>query len=111
MGAMFTMLFSKISAVVGWFADLFIAIFVAIWDVVKDAFSWLFEQVMKIAVDAISTIDLGGIGGFSSSVGSIPADLMNILALLGVGRAITIITAAIGIRIVLQLIPFTRLGS
>lgn len=111
MGAMFSLVLAKISAVIGWFSDLFVAVFVAIWDVVKDAFSWLFEQIIKIAVEALSSIDLSGLAGAAASMGSLPADLLNILGLLGVGTAIGIITSAIGIRIVLQLIPFVRLGS
>lgn len=110
MGGLFTLLFSKITAVIKWVADLFIAVFVAVWDLVKDAFSWLFEQVLEVAISAVGAIDtsaLSGLGGW----GSIPGDILNILALLGVGTAVSIISAAILIRIVLQLIPFVRLGS
>ena len=42
---------------------------------------------------------------------SMPEEIINILGLLGVGPACGIIVAAIAIRLVLQLIPFTRLGS
>lgn len=111
MGAMFTMLLAKIAAVIKWFSDLFVAVFTAIWDVVKDAFSWVFEQVIKVILDAVGGIDLTGLTGAAAAAGSLPGDLLNILGLLGVGTAITIITTAIGIRIVLQLIPFVRLGS
>lgn len=110
MAAAFTLLFSKIAAVIQWFYDLFIAIFVALWDIIKDGFSWCFEQVMDIVVDAVSTVDVSGISAVGGW-GSFPAEVLNILALLGVGQATTIIVTAIGIRLVLQLIPFTRLGS
>lgn len=110
MAAAFTLLFSKIAEVIQWFYDLFIAIFVALWDVIKDGFSWCFEQVMDIVVDAVSTVDVSGISSVGGW-GSFPAEVLNILALLGVGQATTIIVTAIGIRLVLQLIPFTRLGS
>ena len=111
MAAGFSMLLAKIFAVMGWFAALFVAVFVAFWDLIKDAFSWLFEQVMKVAISAVGSIDVSGISGYASSVGSLPGDILNILGLLGVGTAISIITAAIGIRLVLQLIPFVRLGA
>lgn len=110
MGAFFTSLLAKIAAVAKWFGDLFVAVFVSLWDMAKDAFSWLFEQVMDIAISAATSVDVSGIstaGGW----GSLPAEVINILALLGVAQATSIIMAAIGIRIVLQLIPFTRLGS
>lgn len=110
MGGMFTLLFAKIAAVVKWFADLFVSVFVSVWDMVKDAFSWLFEQVLTVAISAVGAIDtsaLSGLGGW----GSIPGDILNVLGLLGVGTAVSIISAAILIRIALQLIPFVRLGS
>lgn len=110
MGAFFSSLFAKIAAVAKWFGDLFVAVFVALWDMVKDGFSWLFEQVMDVAIDAASTIDVSGISA-AGGWGSLPAEVINILALIGVGEATTIIVAAIGVRLVLQLIPFTRLGS
>jgi hypothetical protein len=111
MAAAFTMLFAKIAAVLGWIGKLWVAIFVAVWDVCKDAFSWLFEQVLKVAITALEALDLSSISQYTLSAGSLPAEVMNVLSLLGVGTAIGIITAAIGIRLAMQLIPFVRLGS
>lgn len=111
MVAAFNILFAKIAAVVAWFGSLFVAVFVAIWDLIADAFSWLFDQCMKVAIAAIQGIDVSALSSNLNSWGSLPADLLNVLGLLGVGTAVSIITAAIGIRLVLQLIPFTRLGS
>jgi hypothetical protein len=110
MGAIFTTLFAKIAAVIKWFSDLFVAVFVALYDLLKDGASWCFEQVLDVAIDAVSGIDVSGISA-AGGWGSLPAEVVNILALIGVGEAIAIITAAIGIRLVLQLVPFTRLGS
>lgn len=111
MSAFFSMLLAKISALLGWIGALFVAAFAALWDLVKDAFAWLFEQVLKVAVSAIGAIDTSAIDAYAAQVGPLPAELLNILGLLGVGTAISIITAAIAIRLVLQLIPFVRLGS
>lgn len=111
MGAMFTTLFAKIAAVVAWFSALFVAAFVALFAMGKDLFSWFFEQVCKVAVTALAAIDVSALQSAAQSAGSLPASILNILGLLGVGTAITIITAAIVLRLALQLIPFTRLGS
>lgn len=105
------MLFAKIAAVLTWVGQLFVKCWVAAWDIVRDAACWPFEQVMKIATSAIQALDLSALNGLSTSAGSLPAEIMNILSLLHVGTCISIIVAAITIRIVLQLIPFTRLGS
>lgn len=112
MSEFFNAILAKINAVIEWFANIFVAVFVAIWDVIKDAFSWLFESFLDIVVSAVQSIDTGPFQGLSAQGwGAIPGELLNILQLLGVGTAISIIAAAIAIRLGLQLIPFVRLGS
>lgn len=111
MGGIFTTLFAKIAAVVKWFADLFVAIFQAIWHVLTDLVCWSFESALGIVFTAVDAID---VSGFSTAIGSfsqLPAEILNILMLLGFGEAMTIIGAALLIRFGLQLIPFVRLGS
>lgn len=111
MAAGFTLLLAKIVAALKWIGDLFVAVFVALWDFIRDAACWPFEQAMKIAVSALSALDLSALNGYASMAGNLPAEIINILGLLGVGTCVSIIVAAIGVRLVLQLIPFTRLGS
>jgi hypothetical protein len=111
MGALFTTLFAKVAAVVGWVGSLWVAIFAAAWNMLTDVFCWVVEQSLGVATSAMGALDTSGISTNLSAWGSIPADTLNVLGLLGVGQACTIITAAIGIRFALQLIPFTRLGS
>lgn len=110
MAAAFSMLLAKIAAALAWIGDLFKAVFVALWDLLSDAASWVFDQVLGVAVSAVSAVDTSGLSA-AVGWGSLPAEVINILALLGVAQAVAIIVAAIGIRLVLQLIPFTRLGS
>lgn len=111
MGAFFTALFAKLASILLWIGKLWTAIFLAAWDFIRDGFCWPFEQLLTIVKTAIDAIDVSGVTGHLGAWGSLPAELINILGLLGVGTAITIITSAIGIRLVLQLIPFVRLGS
>lgn len=106
----FTMLLKKLADILQWIADLFVAVFVALFDLVKDGFSWLFEQMLEIVIDALEAIDVSGISA-AGGWGELPGEVLNILALLGVAQAVSIIIASIGIRLILQLIPFTRLGS
>lgn len=110
MGALFTLLFSKIAAMMAWIGLLTVAVFVALWAVVKDGWSWPFDQMMSVSVSAVSSIDISQLSSVNAW-GSLPGEVLNILGLLGVGTAVSIITAAIGVRLVLQLIPFVRLGS
>ena len=107
----FSMLFAKIAAWAKWFLLCFKQVFVDLWEVVVDAWSWPFDQVMQIAVSASGSFDTSALTGSVAGWGALPAELLNILGLLGVGTAVTIIGAAIAIRFGLQLIPFVRLGS
>lgn len=107
----FNLIISKISAVLTWIGDLFKAVFIALWDFIRDAVCWPFEQIMDIVLAAVSAVDMTGISSQVGAWGSLPSELLNILGLLGIGTAASIIVAAIGVRLVLQLIPFTRLGS
>ncbi len=111
MAAAFSILFSKIAAVVEWLGALYVAVFVALWDFIRDAFCWPFEQLMDIVASSIQAIDMSGLSAQVGAWGALPAEVLNILGLLGIGTASAIIVAAIGVRLVLQLIPFVRLGS
>lgn len=99
-----------IVSLVNWFAGLFKNVFVALWDILKDVFSWLLEQLFDVVIYAVSSIDVSALNNVEGW-GSLPSEVINVLGLLGVGAASGVIVAAIGIRLVLQLIPFTRLGS
>jgi hypothetical protein len=111
MAAAFTMLFAKISAVLVWIGQLFVKCWVAMWDIARDLFCWPFEQAMKIVLSALQGLDLSALESYAAQAGNLPSEILNILGLLGAGTCIAIIVAAIGIRLILQLIPFTRLGS
>ena len=111
MGAFFTTLFAKIASVISWVGKLWVAIFAAAWDILRDALTWPVEQLFDLANSATSALDLSGLTQAAQSWGTLPGEVINILGLLGAGEAAAIIGAAIGIRLVLQLIPFVRLGS
>lgn len=111
MAAGFSMLLAKIAALVSWFGKLFVAVFKAAWDMVTDVVCWALDGVLSVAVSMASSVDLGGVTASLSAWGSIPGEVLNVLGLLGAGQAAAIVVSAIGVRLVLQLIPFTRLGS
>lgn len=110
MGAMFTLVLAKISALLGWIGSLFVAVFIALWDMVTDMFSWVLEELLKMVASGVQAIDFNGLASYAQN-STLPGEILNVLGLLGVGTAITIILTAIGIRLALQLIPFVRLGS
>lgn len=110
-GDFFTALLGKIVAAVGWIGDLFVAVFQALWDVLRDAACWPFEQLLSIVVSAMGALDVSGVSGALGIFHQIPAGVLEVMAALGAGTCFSIVSAAIVIRLVLQLIPFVRLGS
>ena len=94
-----------------WFGDLAVAIFKAAWDFLGDGVCWVLDQLLGVAVSAANSLDLSGLQGHASDWTIMPAEIMNVMQLSGLAVAVPIVIGAIGIRLVLQLIPFTRLGS
>jgi hypothetical protein len=106
-----SMILAKVVAALKWLGMLVAACFTAGWDFIRDAATWIFEEALKLAVSAMSAIDVSGMSSAGQWWGSLPAEIMNMLGLVGFPIAMGIIMAAVAIRLVLQLIPFTRLGS
>ena len=101
----------RLADIVGWFADLFVAIFKAFWDFCTDAVCWVFEGLWSIAVSVAGSIDVSGLTGYAGNWGSLPGDIINVMGLLGFGEAAAIIISAVTVRLLLQLIPGVRFGS
>lgn len=106
-----SMLIAKLAAAVKWIGDLFVAVFAALWDILRDVPAWILDQCLGIVVSAVSAVDVSGMQDAGQWFGQLPAEVLNMLGLLGIDYALGIITGAIVIRLTLQLIPFTRLGS
>ena len=111
MGAFFTAILAKVTGFAAWVIKLIQAVILACWDFVRDMLTWPFEQILDIAKKAIDSINVSGVSGSVGVWGQLPGEVLNILGVLGVGTAIGIISSAIAIRLVLQLIPFVRLGN
>lgn len=94
------------------FLNLLYSLLLSLFDMLKDLACFLFEAIFSIVHLAIS--GLGSMLGAMNIIqyfSMLPADVQNIMAIAGVNDASAIIVTAIGVRLILQLIPFTRLGS
>lgn len=114
MGAFFTALLAKFAALASWFGSLAVAVFAAAWLLGTDLVCWVFEGVLRLTGTLLN--GLPGTDAFTALnpaqyISGAPADLVNVIGLLRVGEALAIILAAISIKLLLQLVPFTRLGS
>ncbi|MFC7518673.1 DUF2523 family protein [Herbaspirillum sp. GCM10030257] len=114
MGAFFSAILGKVVALATWFGKLFVAVFESLWHLVTDLIVWTFIGSLKL----IQTI-LNGLPGTSdfqlfnpaTYIAGMPAEITNMLALCRIGECFAILLAAILIKLTLQIIPFTRLGS
>lgn len=104
-------MWAVVVAFVKWIGSLFVAVFTALWDVVRDFGAWCLDQLMQVVVAALGAIDVSAMQQAGQWWSLLPAEVLNMLGLIGFGEAMAIIAAAIVIRLGLQLIPFTRLGS
>jgi len=102
-----------------WLVDLFnklleflYQLLLTLFDMLKDIFLWIVEQVMN-AVNMVlpSVFAFFAPVDMSQYMTSIPPTVAWVFAAVGVPQCLSTILAAITIRLLLQLIPFTRLGS
>ena len=93
-----------------WIFGLVKKVFLAVWDFFVDAVCLVLDKVLQWGVDMIASLNVSSLQ-LSQSWSGLPADVLNIIGLCGLGQCMVIIGAAIAIRLALQLIPFVRLGS
>ncbi|MFA0570312.1 DUF2523 family protein [Vibrio sp. 99-70-13A1] len=103
----------------GWIVDLFnklieflYRLIISLVDMIKDVFIWALDEVLGLCqtlVDWVfsffAPIDI------SQYLTSIPSEVSWMLSAIGLPQCLTIILASLVARLLLQLIPFTRLGS
>lgn len=114
MGAFFTVLLAKFAALAAWVGALAVAAFSALWVLGTDVVCWFFESILKLITTMLN--GLPGTDAFAALnpaqyINGAPADLVNMIGLMRLGEGLAIILGAIAIKLVLQLVPFTRLGS
>lgn len=92
--------------------DFFYRLMLTIITLLQDMLFGIFDVLMKVVETIVS-----GLAAFmqpidiSQYITAIPPGVAGVLGLVGLPQAMVMITTAITIRIILQLIPFTRLGS
>jgi len=94
------------------FVDFLYRLVLTIFDAVKEVFLWAFDSILElviVAFDASSSV----LSKFDITqyVSMIPPETKEVMALIGFSDAITMVITCGLIRLVLQLIPFVRLGS
>jgi len=88
-----------------------VAVFSSASDLLKDMGCWVLDQVMGLTIHILGVFDFSALTQWATSWAGLPAMTLEVLRAVGISTSVGIIITAIGIRLVLQLIPFTRLGS
>ena len=118
-----TWLLEKIQTVIGFIRDIFFDVFKAftdfakalllsVLDMLKDLFFFIFDAILSLLVTLLSGLSFF-IDAFdvSNYWQDLPSEVTNIMGLVGLGECMGLIITALIVRLSLQLIPFTRLGS
>jgi len=92
------------------FVSFFESFFLTLYDLLKDVFYFIVDAFLKLTNTIIASLPFK-VDFLNPCQAGIPPDVLNVLGLIGAGEGLGIIASAILIRIFLQLIPFTRLGS
>ena len=106
-------MFAWIQEFAAWLLTVFKTALLTLLDLLKDAFLWVVDQCLQLIVYLVGLIDFGALNSYSCAgyIGQLGSDIINVLGLVRVPEGMAIIVSAIVVRVVLQLIPFTRLGS
>ncbi|MFH7043962.1 hypothetical protein ABT392_16820 [Paucibacter sp. JuS9] len=102
---------AKIVAALVWLGELAIGVFKAAWLFATDVVCWGFESVLALVTVILGAFDFSGLTAQAGAWAGLPAELLEVLAAIGLSTSVGLIVTALGIRLMLQLVPFTRLGS
>lgn len=105
----FTKLLAKIAAFAEWLVLVVIQVFKDLWNIFSDLICWAFDGMLSIASGALSAISVP----FDPQTyyGMLPAETANMLGVIGITQALTMVVSSLLIRFALQTIPFVRWGS
>lgn len=108
-----------VKAILDWFAnrwndmiDFLWRIVLSLYDMLKDLFIWILEQLSNVGL-----MVLDGVGSLLSGLdvasywGGIPPETAYYLNIIGLSQGLGMIITCLGIKFILQMIPFVRWGS
>jgi len=94
----------------------FVAYITSLWDtlplMISDIFIGIFDDLMGFANSLLAGLSLGlEFLDITTYLTALPVQYTQVMGLIGITQISTMIVTSLGIRLILQLIPFTRLGS
>jgi hypothetical protein len=103
----FSWLYNTITGFFGWLLSLFTNLISAFLSMLKDLSVWLFDTLLGLGVAALNLVSVPTqFLDYAGYWAALPADLINLLGVLGIHTAFSIILMAYGVRLILRLIPY-----
>ncbi len=94
------------------FIDFMWRLVLSIYDMLKDFFFWMIEQLMSVGVYILDAMGYMFNGlDVAQYFSAIPPETSHMLLITGFSEALGMVTTFLGIRIIIQMIPFVRWGS
>ena len=111
--AFFNKVWTFFTGIPQWCIDVLKALISAAWIFFKDVFFFIVETFLGLASAALGALGsmFTSLPSLATYIADVPVDMLNMIGLIRLPEALAIIISALGIRILLQVIPFTRLGS
>lgn len=108
----FTWIAGWLGGLLQWVVDLFEGMFEGVWLMLKDFVIFIIETLLNLVVVAVGSFSLD-FSAFNPGtyISGLPSEVTNILGLVGIPEAVAMIITALGIRFLLGLIPFVRVGG
>ncbi|MEK7437377.1 MAG: DUF2523 family protein [Pseudomonadota bacterium] len=105
-------LLSWLNAFTAWILTVIASVFVGLWAMLTDLFIFVLDSLFDLVLYIVSGMSWD-FTTFNPVTywNQLPADLVSVLNMIGVPIALGMIVAALGIRFILQLVPFVRWGS
>lgn len=111
MGEYIDNLVNWLKSVLDWFVDLMYAAVLTVFDMIKDVFFWVVKTVLDLVMSVLDGLSEGANFDVSQYITSLPPEVTSVMGALHLGNCMALLGVALLIRLVLQLIPFVRLGS
>ena len=94
-----------------WFEQVFDDVALTFFAMLSDLFSFLFDVITKAFLFVLDALALGlDFMNPLQYISMIPDSTLNMMGVLGISEAMSIIISATGIKLLMQMIPFIGLG-
>ena len=94
------------------FVDFMWRLMLSLFDMLKDFFYWIMEQLFEVGIIIIDSVGslMNGLN-VAQYISALPTTTAHMMSQIGIGEAMGMIITCLSVRFILQMIPFVRWGS